>query len=61
VAFTITGPNGVSVSPASGDLTTGETVTVSVTAVGNGPPTFITDLTVNPGGLTVEIEYPPEG
>ena len=61
VAFTITGPTGVTVSPASGDLDAGQTVTVTVTAVGNGPPKFITDLTVDPGGLTVEIEYPPEG
>jgi hypothetical protein len=61
VSFTITGPAGVSVSPASGKLAAGKTVTVTVTAIGNGPPKFITDLTVDPGGLTVEIEYPPEG
>jgi hypothetical protein len=61
VTFTITGPNGLSVSPASGKLAAGQSVTVTVTAVGNGPPLFVNDLTVNPGALTVEVEYPPEG
>jgi RNA polymerase sigma factor (sigma-70 family) len=61
VSFTITGPAGLSVSPASGTLAAGQTVTVTVTAVGNGPPMFINDLTVNPGALTVEVDYPPEG
>jgi RNA polymerase sigma factor (sigma-70 family) len=61
VSFTITGPAGVSVSPASGKLAAGKTVTVTVTAVGNGPPKFVNTLTVNPGGLTVTVDYAPEG
>jgi RNA polymerase sigma factor (sigma-70 family) len=61
VSFAITGPTGLTISPASGDLTAGETVTVTVTAVGNGPPAFINDLTVDPGGLTVQVDYPPKG
>jgi RNA polymerase sigma factor (sigma-70 family) len=61
VSFTITGPTGLNISPASGDLTSGETVTVTVTAVGNGPPDFVNDLTVDPGGLTVQVDYPPKG
>jgi RNA polymerase sigma factor (sigma-70 family) len=61
VSFTITGPTGVSVSPASGKLAAGKTVTVTVTAVGNGPPKFANTLTVNPGGLTVTVDYPPKG
>jgi RNA polymerase sigma factor (sigma-70 family) len=61
VSFTITGPTGLSISPASGDLTAGETVTVTVTAVGNGPPDFINDLTVDPGDQTVQVDYPPKG
>jgi RNA polymerase sigma factor (sigma-70 family) len=61
VSFTITGPTGVSVSPASGKLAAGKTVTVTVTAVGNGPPKFTNTLTVNPGGLTVTVDYPPKG
>jgi hypothetical protein len=32
-----------------------------VIAVGNGPLDFINDLAVNPGDLTVEVQYPPEG
>jgi len=61
VSFTITGPTGLSISPASGDLAAGHTVTVTVTAVGNGPPAFMNELAVNPGGESVEVEYPPEG
>jgi RNA polymerase sigma factor (sigma-70 family) len=61
VAFTITGPTGLTVSPASRTLTAGETVTVTVTAVGNGPPNFTNTLTVDPGGLTVTVDYPPKG
>jgi RNA polymerase sigma factor (sigma-70 family) len=61
VAFTITGPTGLTVSPASGTLTAGESVPVTVTAVGNGPPDFVNTLTVNPGGLTVTVDYPPKG
>jgi RNA polymerase sigma factor (sigma-70 family) len=61
VSFSITGPAGLTISPASGDLTSGETVTINVTATGNGPPNFINDLTVDPGGLTVQVDYPPEG
>ena len=61
MSFTITGPTGLSVAPASGDLAAGQTVTVTVTAVGNGPPDFVNELAVDPGGLSVEVEYPPEG
>jgi RNA polymerase sigma factor (sigma-70 family) len=61
VSFTITGPTGVSVSPASGKLAAGKTVTVTVTAVGNGPSKFANTLTVNPGGLTVTVDYAPKG
>ena len=61
MSFSITGPTGLTISPASGDLTSGETVTVTVTAVGNGPPDFINDLTVDPGALSVQVDYPPKG
>jgi hypothetical protein len=61
VSFSISGPAGLTISPASGDLTAGESITVTVTAVGNGPPAFINDLTVDPGGLTVQVDYPPKG
>jgi hypothetical protein len=49
------------VSPASGTLTAGQTVTVTATAVGNGPPDFVNTLTVNPVPVTVQVDYPPEG
>jgi hypothetical protein len=32
-----------------------------VTAVGNGPPDYVSALTVGPGALTVDVEYPPQG
>jgi len=61
VSFTITGPAGLSISPASGDLGDGDTVTVTVTAVEPGPSQFMNELTVNPGDQSVEVEYPPKG
>jgi len=61
VSFTITGPTGLSIAPASGDLAAGQTVTVTVTAVGNGPPAFDNELAINPGDEGVEVEYPPKG
>jgi hypothetical protein len=60
VSFTITVPQGLSVNPSTGLLTAGQGVTVIVTAIGNGPPTFTTLLTVSPG-QTVTILYPPRG
>ena len=65
VSYSISVPSsangGLSVSPASGTLKAGQTVTVTVTQVGNGPPNFETDLTLSPGGGTVTVEYPPSG
>jgi len=60
VSFTITGPTGLSLSQTSGTVTPSQPVTITVTAVGNGPPFFINDLTVDPGGQTVEVDFPPE-
>jgi hypothetical protein len=61
VSFTITVPTGLSVTPASGDLPAGQTITVTVTTAGNGPPMFMNFLTVDPGPLTVQVNYPPKG
>ncbi len=65
VAFTITVPSsaaaGLSVSPSSGSLKAGQSVTITVTAVGNGPPAFTTVLTVSPGAVPVTVEYAPKG
>jgi RNA polymerase sigma factor (sigma-70 family) len=60
-SFSITQPTGLSVSPSTGSLQAGDSVTITVTAVGNGPPDFQTVLTVNPGGSTVTVVYPPSG
>jgi hypothetical protein len=60
-SFSITQPPGLSVSPSTGSLTAGDSVTITVTAVGNGPPDFQTVLTVSPGGGTVTVVYPPSG
>jgi len=60
-AFSITQPPGLSVSPSTGSLTVGESLTITVTAVGNGPPNFQTPLTLSPGGVTVTVDYPPSG
>jgi RNA polymerase sigma factor (sigma-70 family) len=65
VTFTITVPpsaaDGLSVSPSTGSLKAGQSATVTVTAIGNGPPTFTTELTLSPGGGTVTVRYPPRG
>ncbi len=61
VTFTMTAPQGLSLSPQSGSLAAGQSVTVTVTAVGNGPPSFSTSLSVDPGPVTVTILYPPSG
>ena len=60
-SFSIAQPAGLSVSPSTGSLQAGENLTITVTVVGNGPPNFQTALTVNPGGVTVTVDYPPRG
>jgi RNA polymerase sigma factor (sigma-70 family) len=67
VTFTITVPvtpgtaPGLSVSPLSGTLPAGHSVTVTVTAINNGPPVYQTVLTLSPGGATVTVDYAPRG
>jgi hypothetical protein len=61
VTFTITVPTGLIVTPSAGSLTSGQTVPITVTADANNPPPFISTLTLNPGGLTVTVRYPPSG
>ncbi|MGA3151568.1 MAG: sigma-70 family RNA polymerase sigma factor [Streptosporangiaceae bacterium] len=63
VAFTITVPaaDKLLVTPATGKLTAGQGVTVTVTTIGSGPPYYVNTLTVNPGSLTVTVYYPPSG
>ncbi len=52
---------GLAVTPDQGSLAAGQSVTITVTAVGNGPPVYLIPLTVSPGALTVDVEYPPAG
>jgi len=63
VAFTIRVPaaDQLDVSPAVGKLTAGQAVAVAVTTTGSGPSYFANTLTVNPGGLSVTVLYPPSG
>ena len=65
VTFSISDPapaGTLSVSPSAGTLRAGQAVTVTVTApYPGGPPVFDTTLTVGPGGLAVDILYPPSG
>jgi RNA polymerase sigma factor (sigma-70 family) len=52
----------LSIAPASGSLTAGQTVAVTLSAPATGgPPTFETPITVDPGSITIEVEYPPSG
>ncbi len=52
---------GLAVTPDRGSLAAGQSVTITVSTVGNGPPAYLIPLTVTPGALTVDIEYPPRG
>jgi len=58
-AYTIANPSsGLTVSPSSGSLSSGQSVTISLsapTATGLPSPT---DLTVDPGLLTVAVDLP---
>ena len=65
VTFSITDslPVGeLSISPASGKLTAGQIVTVTLSAPATGGPgKYQTPITVNPGSISVTVEYPPAG
>ncbi len=65
VKFSITDslPAGeLSIAPASGSLTAGRTVTVTLSAPATGgPPAYQTPITVNPGPISVAVYYPPSG
>jgi hypothetical protein len=53
--ITVRSAHDVTVSPSSGSLTAGQSVTVTVTA--NTTSAFSTWIVVNPGGNKVTIEY----
>ena len=52
-------PGDLAVSPSSGSLSAGQSITVTVTVVSAVGLASETDLTVNPGGLLVAVFYPP--
>jgi hypothetical protein len=55
-------PGDLIISPSSGGpIAAGQSVTITVTVASAAGLAFETDLTVNPGGLTVAIDYPPAG
>ena len=64
-AFTIAVPQadaaGLAVTPDRGSLAAAQSVTITVSTVGNGPPDYLISITVSPGALTVDVEYPPQG
>ncbi len=54
----------LSLSPLTGILQAGtsQLITATVTPNPNGPrPAFSNPVTVEPGGITVIVEYPPSG
>ena len=51
----------LAVGPASGSLAAGQSVTVTVTVLSATGLGFQTTLTVDPGGQSVVVEYPPAG
>lgn len=57
--YSITNPSsGLSVSPTSGSLSSGQSVTISLSAASAASLASETDLTVSPGGLTVAVLVP---
>jgi RNA polymerase sigma factor (sigma-70 family) len=51
----------LSVSPSSGSLASGASVTITVTVNSDVGLAYETDMTADPGGLTVVVDYPPAG
>jgi RNA polymerase sigma factor (sigma-70 family) len=49
-----------SLSPLSGTLQAGVTQPITVTVTGR-PPNFSNPVTIDPGGITVILDYPPSG
>jgi RNA polymerase sigma factor (sigma-70 family) len=58
-AYSIANPSsGLSVSPTSGSLSSGQSVTISLSAASAASLASETDLTVSPGGITVAVDVP---
>jgi hypothetical protein len=57
--YSIANPSsGLSVSPTSGSLSSGQSVTISLSAASASSLASETDLTVSPGGITVAVDLP---
>jgi hypothetical protein len=57
--YSISNPSsGLSVSPTSGSLSSGQSVTISLSAASAASLASETDLTVSPGGITVAVDLP---
>jgi RNA polymerase sigma factor (sigma-70 family) len=57
--YSIANPSsGLSVSPTSGSLSSGQSVTISLSAASATSLSAETDLTVSPGGITVAVDVP---
>jgi hypothetical protein len=52
-------PGNLSVGPSAGSLAQGEQATVSVTVLSGSGLALDTPLTIGPGGVTVDVQYPP--
>jgi hypothetical protein len=63
VSYSITDTAGsyLIVSPASGTLPDGQTVTITVQANPKETPPYVNNLTVSPGGISVTVYYEPSG
>ena len=54
----------LSLSSVTGTIKAGRTRVITATVVPNPngpPPAYYNTLTINPGGVTVVVEYPPSG
>ena len=58
-SFSITQPQGLTVSPAAGSLKAGASVTITVTADPNNPPANTSTLVLSPGSGKVTVIYSP--
>jgi RNA polymerase sigma factor (sigma-70 family) len=55
-------PSGdLSISPSGGSLSSGATATITMSVPPGSGLAYETDLTVDPGGLTIVVDYPPAG
>jgi hypothetical protein len=54
-------PGDLSISPSGGSLSSGGTATITISVASSSGLAYETDLTVDPGGLTIVVDYPPAG